>query len=101
MILFERQTSDETPRSGVRPYHGYICMCRCAWYSLRGGRLKGKGKVVLVARETQGPGSARSLFARPSRFSRALNLSNACHVGHEGNGFEAVYSGHGLLARYI
>ena len=70
-------------------------MCRCAGYSLRGGRLKGKGKVVLVARETQGPGRARSLFARPSRFSRALNLSNACHVGYEGNGFEAVYSGHG------
>ena len=101
MILFERQTSDETPRSGVRPYHGYICMCRCAGYSLRGGRLKGKGKVVLVARETQGPGRARSLFARTSRFSRALNLSNACLVGYEGNGFEAVYSGHGLLARYI
>ena len=72
-----------------------------ACVDLRGGRLKGKGKVVLVARETQGPGRARSLFARTSRFSRALNLSNACHVGYEGNGFEAVYSRHGLLARYI
>ena len=77
MILFERQTSDETPRSGVRPYHGYTCMCRCAGYSLRGGRLKGKGKGVLVARETQGPGRARSLFSSsslPSRFSRALTF---------------------------
>ena len=50
MILFERQTSDETPRSGVRPYHGYMCMCRCAGYSLRGGRLKGKGKGERDAR---------------------------------------------------
>ena len=49
--------------------------------NLRGTRLKRKGKEVLGARETRGPGRTRregkkrrfllSLLARPSRFSRA------------------------------
>ena len=49
--------------------------------NLRGRRLKRKGKEVLGARETRGPGRTRkegkkrrfllSLLARPSRFSRA------------------------------
>ena len=100
MILFERQTSDEIPRRGIRSYHGYICMCRCAGYSLRGGRLKGKGKGVLVARETHWAGARALPFRAPLAFLSRLKPFT-CHVGYEGYGFEAVYSGHGLLARYI
>ena len=77
MILFERQTSDETPRRGIRSYHGYICMCRCAWHSLRGGRLKGKEKGVLVARETHWAGARALPFRAPLAFRLNINCKTS------------------------
>ena len=66
-----------------------VISSRCSshfWVSLRGRRLKGKGKGVLGARETRGA-LPPSLLVRPSRFPRAPNplfpfLSNACHAGY-------------------
>ena len=59
--------------------------------SLRGRRLKGKGKGVLDARETRGAReeggretSLPPLLERPSRFAFLPfpSLSNACHAGY-------------------
>ena len=53
-------------------------------HSLRGRRLKWKGKGVLGARETRGPGCARRVRVSVSLAPKAPFpfLSNACHAGY-------------------
>ena len=62
------------PTLKTRPIFSTYLKALDVLHSLRGRRLKWKGKGVLGARETRGPGCARRV--------RVSFLSNACHAGY-------------------